>query len=321
MTGGLLLVLSGGVGGAKLALGLARVVDGERLVIVANTGDDFVHLGLYVSPDLDSITYALAGVVNPETGWGRAEETWSFLAALAELGGDSWFRLGDKDLAVHVLRTLRLAQGATLSEVAAQLAGALGVKARVVPMSDDPVRTIVLTERGELSFQDYLVRLRAEPVVTGFRYEGAARARVGPALLRALSDPELAGVVVCPSNPYVSIGPILAVPGVEQRLRALRVPLVAVSPIVGGEAVKGPAAKMMRELGVPASALEIARSYSARGILGGFVLDRADAALEAEVARLGVRTLVTRTVMRSLEDKIALAREVVDFALDIGRGR
>ena len=311
-----LLALSGGVGGAKLALGLARVLE-ERLVVVANTGDDFVHLGLYVSPDIDSIAYALAGVVNQQTGWGRAEETWNFLSTLGELGGEAWFRLGDKDLAVHVLRTQALAGGATLSDVTSRLSAALGIRARIAPMSDDPVRTIVLSREGDLPFQHYFVRRRAEPSVTGFRYDGAERARPSPLFLGALEDRELAGVVFCPSNPYVSIGPILALPEMDARLRALVAPVVAVSPIVGGQAVKGPAAKMMRELGVPATALEIARLYAARGILRGFVLDRADAALEPEVARLGLRTLVTDTVMRSEEDKTALARAVIDFLEEI----
>jgi LPPG:FO 2-phospho-L-lactate transferase len=316
-----ILALSGGVGGAKLALGLARVLEPKSLTIVANTGDDFQHLGLYVSPDLDSIMYTLANIANPETGWGRAAESWSFLGALAELGGESWFRLGDKDLAVHVLRTQWLARGDSLSDVTARLCGALGVQARLLPVSDDPVRTIVLTKEGELTFQEYFVRRRCEPAVVGFRYEGALQSRASRGLMEALEDPDLEAVVVCPSNPFVSVGPILAVPGVKERLRALRVPIVAVSPIVGRRAVKGPAAKMMAELGIEASALAIARGYAERDLIDGFVLDRADAQQADEVSRLGVRPLATPTVMQSLDDRVRLAREVVDFAREIARTR
>jgi LPPG:FO 2-phospho-L-lactate transferase len=316
-----ILALSGGVGGAKLALGLARAADATGLTLVTNTGDDFVHMGLYVSPDTDSILYTLAGVANPETGWGRAGETWNFLAATAALQGEDWFRLGDKDLAVHVLRTHRLAAGDSLSDVTARLSSAFGVKARLVPMSDDPVRTVVETDEGDLPFQHYFVRRRCEPVARGFRYEGAASARPSRGLLEALGDPELAAIVVCPSNPFVSIGPILALPGVVEKLRARRAPMVAVSPIVGGEAVKGPLAKMMREQGREASALEIARGYVERGLVDGFVLDRADARLEGDVARLGVRALATDTVMRTDEDRVRLAREVIDFAISLRRAR
>jgi LPPG:FO 2-phospho-L-lactate transferase len=313
------LALSGGVGGSKLVLGLARELD-VSLTIVANTGDDFEHLGLYVSPDLDSIMYTLAGVANPETGWGRAEESWSFLGALAGLGGESWFRLGDKDLAVHVLRTHGLARGASLSEVTARLCGAFGIRAQLVPMSDEPVRTIVLTREGELSFQEYFVRRRCAPEVVGFRYEGASRSRASRGLIAALSDPDLEAVVMCPSNPFVSIGPILALPGVKERLRELRAPVVAVSPIVDGKAVKGPAAKMMSELGLPASALEIARIYADGDLIDGFVLDHADAPVLEEVSRLGVRALVTHTVMRSEAERIQLARDVIKFAREIAGG-
>jgi LPPG:FO 2-phospho-L-lactate transferase len=308
------VALSGGVGGAKLAFGLARALErtpGARLTVVANTGDDFEHMGLSISPDVDSLVYTLAGVANPETGWGRAHETWSFLGAVKELGGEDWFRLGDKDLALHVLRTHALRNGRSLTDVTAQLGRALGVSATVVPMSDDPVRTIVLTNEGELPFQEYFVRRRCDPVVTGFRYDGAERSRPSRGLLEALGAPDLAGIIVCPSNPFVSIGPILAVPGVLERLQELRVPVVAVSPIVGGRAVKGPAAKMMDELGIDASALEIARTYRARGILDGFVFDRVDAHLEGELARLGVSALATDTVMRSDDDRVRLAQDVI----------
>ena len=315
----MIVALSGGVGGAKLALGLAHVVEPSALTVVANTGDDFEHLGLYVSPDLDSILYALAGVVNPATGWGRADETWSFLEALERLGGETWFRLGDRDLAVHVERTHRLAGGASLSDVTTHLATALGVRARLVPMCDAPVRTVVLGPAGELPFQRWFVERRCEPAVTGFRYDGAHAARPSPGFEAALADPALEAVVICPSNPFVSTGPILAVPGVVERLQAGRVPIVGVSPLVGGAAVKGPLAKMMRELGMAVTSLEVARLYLERGTLDAFVVDHEDAHEAAGIARLGVRLHVTNTVMNTLEERIALGREVVGLAREMAR--
>jgi len=311
---GPVIALSGGVGGAKLALGLSRIVDpADALTIVANTGDDFEHLGLYVSPDVDTLMYTLAGVANPETGWGREGETWGFLGALRELGGEDWFRLGDRDLAVHVERTRRLARGESLSEVTARLCAALRVGARVVPMSDEPVRTIMQTTEGDLGFQHYFVERRCEPRIVGVRYEGVERAKAARGLSAALGDPALGGVVVCPSNPFVSVDPILALDGVAERMRALEAPVVAVSPIVGEDAVKGPAAKMMRELGLSPSAFSVARHYTARGLLDGFVIDRADASLAPAIERLGARTLVTDIVMRSIGDRVRLATEVLAF--------
>jgi LPPG:FO 2-phospho-L-lactate transferase len=305
------LALSGGVGGAKLALGLAQVLPPEDLLVVANTGDDFDHLGLLICPDIDTVAYTLAGVSNPETGWGRAGETWSFMEAQAALGGETWFRLGDRDLAVHLERTRRTAAGETLSAVTADLARRLGVQARIAPMSDTPVRTVVETPDGPLPFQHYFVREQCRPHVTGFRFEGAAAATPTPAFAAALAGgPE--AVVICPSNPFISIDPILAVPGVRQGLGQCRAPVVAVSPIVGGRAIKGPTAKMMTELGLASGAVEVAEHY--RGLIDGFVLDRSDADGAAAVERLGLAVLVTGTVMQSLDDKTRLARETLDFA-------
>jgi len=315
------LALSGGVGGAKLALGLQRVLDGDPLLVVANTGDDFEHLGLYVAPDLDTVMYNLAGLANPTTGWGRESETWSFLTALEELGGETWFRLGDRDLAVHVERTRRLSSGVTLSEVTRDLCDRLGVVARVVPMSDDPVRTMVGTPDGELAFQHYFVRDRCQPEVTGFRFAGVESARPSPAFTAALADSALEAIVVCPSNPFVSIDPILALSGVEEAVRAAAAPVVAVSPIILGAALKGPAAKMMRELRMPVTAVEVARHYARRGLLDGFVLDREDAALASEVEALGAVVHVSDTVMVSLEDRERLAREVLELAAELARDR
>jgi LPPG:FO 2-phospho-L-lactate transferase len=293
---GNIVAFAGGVGGGKLAAGLARALAPERLTIVVNTADDFEHLGLHVAPDLDSVMYAMAGMDNAETGWGIAGETWSFMEALARLGGETWFRLGDRDLATHVVRTRRLRAGDTLSEITASLNAALGIAHRVAPMTDDAVRTAVATDTGILDFQDYFVRRRAEPRVRGFEFRGADAARPAPAVEAALADPALAALVFCPSNPFVSIAPILAVPSIGAAIRSRRAPLAAVSPIVGGAAVKGPAARMMRDLGIESSAL------------------RVDAALAGSIEAAGMRVLVTDTIMRTAGDKARLAGETVEFA-------
>jgi LPPG:FO 2-phospho-L-lactate transferase len=309
---GNIVAFAGGVGGGKLAAGLARALAPGRLTIVVNTADDFEHLGLHVSPDLDSVMYALAGMDNEETGWGIAGETWSFMDALARLGEETWFRLGDRDLATHIVRTRRLRAGATLSEITAALYAALGIAHRVAPMTDDPVRTAVVTDDGTLDFQDYFVRRRAEPRVRGFEFRGADLARPAPAVEAALADPALAALVLCPSNPFVSIAPILAVPAIGAALRARRVPLVAVSPIVAGKAVKGPAMRMMLDLGIESSALGIARHYGS--LVDGLIIDRIDAALAGPIEAVGTRVRVTDTIMRSADDKARLAGATVEFA-------
>lgn len=301
----MIVALAGGVGGAKLAAGLARALPPEELVIAVNTGDDFEHLGLHVSPDLDTVMYTLAGIANPDTGWGQAGETWSFMEALARLGGPAWFKLGDRDLATNVERTRRLRAGETLSAVTRDLCARLGVRHAVVPMSDDPVRTIVHTDRGALEFQHYFVRDRCEPRVQRLEYRGAEAARPSPALREALGRSDLAGVVFCPSNPHLSIAPILAVPGVRQAIGRCG-GAVAVSPIIGGKAVRGPAAKIMQELGTEPSALEIARFY--RGLVRALVIDRADAALASSIEALGVRAAPEDTLMTSDADRERLAR-------------
>src|SRR5262245_42288325 len=241
------VALSGGVGGAKLALGLAQVL-ADRLSLIVNTGDDFEHLGFYVSPDLDTALYTLAGLVNPVTGWGRRGETWTFMATLEGLGGPGWFRLGDGDLAIHVLRTERLKGGARLTAVCAELARRFAIGARILPMCDERLRTVLDTEAGTLAFQDYFVRQQCRPRLRQIRFQGAAEAKPTPEVLEVLADPLLGGIIICPSNPYLSVDPILAVPGLRQALRRARVPVVAVSPIIAGHAVKGPAAKIMAEL-------------------------------------------------------------------------
>jgi len=309
---GTCVALSGGVGGAKLALGLSRILAPAQLDIIVNTGDDFEHLGLMICPDLDTLTYTLAGLNNTETGWGRAGETWTFMTSLRALGGESWFQLGDGDLAIHVERTRRLAAGEPLSRVTAELTARLGIEFSVIPMSDDPVRTFVETAAGALAFQHYFVRDQCAPEVTGFEFRGAKTATPSPMALGALADPALDAVVICPSNPFISIDPILAVPGLRGAIEDAAAPVIAVSPIVGGKAIKGPTAKMMLELGVTQSAASVARHYD--GLIDGFVLDSEDAASGDEIRALGLDVLTTNTVMQSLEDRVSLAANVLEFA-------
>ena len=308
----MIVALAGGVGGAKLADGLARVVAPGGLTIAVNTGDDFEHLGLHVSPDLDTVMYTLAGRNNTETGWGLAGETWAFMTALERLGGETWFQLGDQDLATHVERTRRLRDGETLSAVTAGLCDRFGIGHPIIPMSDDPVRTMVLTDGGRLAFQDYFVRLRCEPRVTGFEFDGAEAAHPSPALSTVMESGSITAAIICPSNPYVSVGPILAVPDIARWLGAREFPVVAVSPIVGGRALKGPAAKMMAELGVEVSALAVARHHG--GLLDGMVVDRTDEALATAIEAEGIRVAVTGTIMNSAATRAALAQDVVSFA-------
>jgi LPPG:FO 2-phospho-L-lactate transferase len=306
---GHVVALCGGVGGAKLAFGLAAVLSPERLSIVVNTGDDFEHLGLAISPDVDTVAYTLAGLSDRERGWGLAGESWAFMDSLRRLGGEDWFNLGDRDLAMHVERTRRLRAGERLSEVTATLAGALGLRHAILPMSDDPVRTVIETDTGQLAFQHYFVRDRCVPVARAIRYDGVERATASAPLTALFARDDVAAVIVCPSNPYLSIDPILAVPGVREGIAAWGAPIVAVSPIVGGEAIKGPAAKLMRELDQTPGQRAIADHY--RGLLSGLVVDETD--LE-EAAVLELPTLVTATVMRSDADRAALAAATLDFA-------
>ena len=306
---GAVAALSGGIGGAKLALGLYRVLPPDSLTVICNPGDDFDHLGLRVCPDADTVLYTLAGVADPETGWGRAGETWTFMRVLAGLGGETWFRLGDGDLALHVERTRRLASGEPLSRITGDVARRLGVRARIVPACDAAVRTIVRTRDGRLPFQHYFVRDRCEPAVTGFDFEGAGDARPCGAALAGLADPSLRCVVVCPSNPFVSIAPILAVPGMRDAIRAASAPVIGVSPIVGGRAVKGPAAKMMHELGLDVSNRAIERHYES--LVDAWIIDSEDA---ADAAGFGRPVRVVPTLMRTGADKDALARAVLEFA-------
>jgi len=314
-----IVALAGGVGGARLAVGLAAVLSPRRLTFVVNTGDDFEHLGLAISPDLDTVTYTLAGVGNPATGWGRAQETWGFMLALQQLGGETWFQLGDRDLAVHVLRTLALRRGKSLSEITRMIATRFGIRHGIIPMSDSAVRTRVRTDHGELSFQDYFVRRRCRPRVKGFRFVGNRNARVPPALQRIIHSGKVRAVVICPSNPYVSIAPILSIPAIRAWMKQRGFPVIAVSPIVGGVALKGPAAKMMRELGSASTALGVVRHYG--DWVDGWVIDQQDSMLKRAVERQGKAVVVTDTVMDNRGKSVRLARRVVSLARALAGGK
>jgi LPPG:FO 2-phospho-L-lactate transferase len=312
------LALSGGVGGAKLALGLSDVLSPGQLRVLVNTGDDFKHLGLTICPDIDTLLYTLSGLASTTLGWGLEGETWHTMGALERLGGETWFRLGDQDLATHLWRTAQLAAGATLTGVTTALARQLGVTTPVLPMSDDPVQTLVQSDEGDLPFQSYFVRRRCEPAVKGFKFEGIEAARPNPAVMRLLEDRDLKLVVLCPSNPFVSLDPVLQLPGLWRALRTSAATVVAVSPIVGGLAIKGPAAKIMQELGLPVSALGVAEHYQRHypGLLDCFVIDHADGTLEQAIRDTGMEVAVAQTMMREREDKRSLARSV----LQLGRG-
>lgn len=303
-----MVALSGGVGGAKLALGLARVLPEGALSVIVNTGDDFRHLGLAVAPDIDTLVYTLSGLADPVQGWGRRDETWNFMAALAQLGENTWFRLGDADLAMHIARTRRLAAGERLSQFTVQCCRNLGIATRILPMTDDPVRTRVRTDTGWLEFQDYFVREKCAPAVRELSYLGADAAQALPEAIAALTDPDLRAVIICPSNPYLSVDPILAIPALRAALKQCRAPIVAVSPIIAGQAVKGPTAKMMAELGRVPGASEVALHYA--HLIDVFVVDEVDAGLELP----GVMTVSTRTLMTSLEDREHLAEAVLAAA-------
>jgi LPPG:FO 2-phospho-L-lactate transferase len=309
-----IIALSGGVGGAKLALGLSRIMPSEDLLVVVNTGDDFEHLGMSISPDIDTVAYTLSGLANREVGWGRHDETWSFMETMEALGGDTWFRLGDRDMALHVERTRRLRNGESLSAVTADLCRRMGVGPRVVPMTDDPVRTRLLTDLGWLDFQEYFVHRRCEPVVSQLQFQGAGAAKPHPAFLAALADPSLEAVVICPSNPFISVEPILSIPGVREALMACKAPIIAVSPIIAGRAVKGPTAKMMTELGLDPSAGTVAQRYA--DLLDGYVIDHADM---SEVVSIDARVTLAQTLMTTMEDREALARIVVEAAATLRR--
>lgn len=306
------VALAGGVGGARMVDGLSKILPTSDLAVIVNVGDDFEHYGLRICPDLDTVCYTLAGIANPETGWGRAGETWEAIAMSVMLGGPAWFRLGDRDLGLHLERTRLLREGLPLSQITKGFCASLGVDVRVIPVTDSTVPTWVETANGELPFQEYFVRLRCEPAVLGFRFAGVEMAQPAPGVLDALEICQ--SIVVCPSNPWVSVDPILAVPGIRRSVesctqRGGRV--LAVSPIIAGRTVKGPAAKMYQELGINPSALAVASHY--QGMITDFVLDYADADQSDEIASLGIKPWVTDTLMKDIDDRKRFAGEVVAF--------
>ena len=305
------LVITGGVGGAKLALGLSKILSASDVTFAVNTGDDFDHLGFHISPDIDTLTYTLAGLNDTDRGWGRREESWNFLSALRTLDEETWFQLGDRDLAIHVYRTSLLAQGKSLSEVTEGIAKKLGINHFLTPMTDQSLRTMVVTTDGKLPFQDYFVKYQAKPVVEAIEFSGSALARLSPGVTEALSRPDLRGVIICPSNPYLSIDPILSIPGFRSLLAELAVPVIAVSPIIGGKAIKGPTEKIMNELNLEAgcSSLSVARHY--RDILDGFIIDTLDAGQADDIAELGLQVSVGETMMVSLQIKQQLAQQCI----------
>lgn len=303
------VALAGGVGGARLAEGLAQVLQPRNLTVIVNTGDDFEHLGLKICPDLDTVCYTLAGLANPVTGWGRSGDTWQALETLSRLGGPAWFRLGDHDLGLHLERTRRLRAGETLSQVTRRFCQSLGIQAQVLPMSDDPVPTWVHSEAGVLAFQDYFVRRQCQPRVSGFFFEGVENARPSPGVLEAIAAADL--VVLCPSNPWVSLDPILAVPGVRAAIQPR--PCVGVSPIVGGKTIKGPAAKMFTELGLESSAVSVASHY--QDLLMGFVIDQIDQPMSGAIEALGIAVRATDAIMNTPQKRSCLAKEVIEFGL------
>ena len=316
MTGRKVVAISGGIGGAKLALGLARVLEPGCLTVIANTGDDFRHLGLAISPDIDTLTYVLAGLDDPGRGWGRRDETWNFMAALGAIGGETWFQLGDADLAIHVERTRRRAAGEALSTLTADIVARLGIASHVLPMSDQPVATRILTDEGWMDFQPWFVGRRCEPEVRGIVFAGADSARPAPGVVAAITADDVAAIVICPSNPFVSVDPILAVPGIRAALERATAPVVAVTPIIGGEAVKGPTAKMMRDLGAAPSAAAIAARYA--GLADVFVGDVLDGAFAVPA---GMKLVLAQTLMQSLDDREQLALAVLTAAETAVSGR
>jgi len=301
------VALAGGVGAARFLDGLVRVMPPERVYIIGNTADDAEIHGLHISPDLDTVTYTLAGLANAQQGWGLRGDSFRCLEALGRLGADTWFQLGDVDLATHLYRTERLRQGATLAQVTSEITRALQVRSKLVPMSNTRVRTRICTPSGDLEFQTYFVKRRARDRVTAMHFEGASEATPAPGLLDAIANAE--AIILCPSNPFISIGPILAIPGIREALERRREHVAAISPIVGGRALKGPAAKMMKSMQLRASAAEVAKLYV--DLVGLFVLDEVDRKQAAQITALGMRTVVTNTIMSGLREKKALAQVVI----------
>ncbi len=305
----MIMALAGGVGGAKLVLGLSQLLPPGELSVVGNTGDDLELYGLRICPDLDTLMYTLAGLANPQTGWGIGGDTFNCLEMLQGYGETTWFNLGDRDLATHIWRSSQLKQGRPLSSVTHRMCRALGLQTRIFPMAEEYTPTQILTERGLLHLQEYLVRERCQPRILGVQYQDIEAAVPPGELLQALRGAE--AVIICPSNPFISIGPILAVPGIKETLISNSAPVVAVTPIVSGEAIKGPAACMLQDLGKPVSALGVAQIY--QGLADMFVLDQRDDTLREDIEQLGMEVRTTDTLMTSLEEKTRLAGEILEW--------
>ena len=301
------VALAGGVGGAKLAHGFAAALHPNQLSIIVNTGDDFEHLGLYICPDLDTVTYTLANIANPETGWGIVGDTSNCLESLEKLGADSWFRLGDHDLATHLFRSWLIQSGERLTTITQKICQRLGIQHVILPMCDTPCRTVVSTVKGEMDFQTYFVRYEWQPKIKGFRWEGLENAYPSPEVIASLEAADL--IIFCPSNPFVSIDPILQLPDVKKIIRTKTT--IAVSPIIGGKVVKGPAAKMFRELDIPASALSVAQHY--QGLLSGFILDIIDTNLLNKVNALGIKAISMPIMMKGYIERVAVANNILQF--------
>lgn len=307
-----IVALSGGVGGAKLSLGLYRALPPAALTVIVNTGDDFTHLGLRICPDLDTALYTLAGLEHPSQGWGRRDETWGFMHAVGMLGGPKWFLLGDADIALHVVRTHRLHAGEGLTDVVLDLSAQMGITAALLPMTDYTVATMIDTDEGELTFQEYFVKRRCQPRMHAIRFVGADSALTTARVLAAINAPDLEAIVICPSNPYLSIDPLLAIPTLREALMRRRVPMIAVSPLIGGNAVKGPTAKIMAELGIASSPRAIAEHY--HGLIDALVVDTADAAAAAD---LPLRIFTAPILMQNIEDRVRLAQFVLARAREL----
>ena len=307
---GRVVVLTGGVGGAKLVLGLQQVMEPARITAIVNTGDDFTHMGLSISPDIDTLLYTLGGLANAAQGWGREGESWNFMAAVRALGAEDWFALGDGDLALHVQRSWRLARGETLSAITADFARALGIGAVILPMSDAPIATHLETDEGLLPFQRYFVERRCAPVVSRILFDGAQMATPAPGVIEAILADETEAILIAPSNPYLSVDPVLAVPGIRAALCGARAPVIAVSPIVGGDAVKGPTAKLMRELGIAVSAQAVRAHYG--DVLDGMLVDERDGVIGLDLPHVALDTLMT-----SLDDRARVARAALKLALNL----
>jgi len=309
------IALSGGVGGAKLALGLEKIIQSEDLMVIGNVGDDFRHFGLHISPDIDTLLYTLSGKSDVEKGWGLADETWEFMSAMKKLGGETWFQLGDRDLATHVERTQRLQSGESLSEITEYFRRTFGIGAKIIPATDDKLRTIVETDIGVLNFQEYFVRERCNPRIQNLHFQGSESAFPQQELTKALKSKELQSIIFCPSNPLLSIDPILSIQGLKKAFADSGAKIVAVTPIVSGVAIKGPAAKNLRELGYPVSATTVAKHF--QGLIHGFVLDKRDHQEAQQIEKLGIVVLVTDTIMNDQEIKIQLAEKTLRFANSI----